>query len=169
VYSSSQGCHTATGTHMPHGITPATRQSWHSRPYPSRSWYSIKRPRRDARLSWPSLCLMYAHSSRCCWSLSSIAIRHTVIDFAIFRFFVKLLQTNNKDIINDCCSFLILNCQVNVYIIAKPDLARHSVTFEIIVKCLWSKYCMWNVCLFHACFTIHGFISAQNMIAKKTE
>ena len=29
-------------------------QSWHSRPYPSRSWYSIKRPRRDARLSWPS-------------------------------------------------------------------------------------------------------------------
>ena len=27
---------------------------WHSRHYPSRSWYSIKRPRRDARLSWPS-------------------------------------------------------------------------------------------------------------------
>jgi len=22
-------------------------------PYPSRSWYSIQRPRRDARLSWP--------------------------------------------------------------------------------------------------------------------
>ena len=60
MYSSSQGCHTATGTHVPHGITwdhtvlPATRQRWHSRPYPSRSWYSIKRPRRDARLSWPS-------------------------------------------------------------------------------------------------------------------
>jgi len=33
---------------------PATRQQWHSRLYPSRSWYSIKRPRRDARLSWPS-------------------------------------------------------------------------------------------------------------------
>ena len=32
----------------------ATRQRWHSRPYPSRSWYSIKRPRGDARLSWPS-------------------------------------------------------------------------------------------------------------------
>ena len=28
-------------------------QRWHSRPYPSRSWYSIKRPRRVARLSWP--------------------------------------------------------------------------------------------------------------------
>jgi len=26
-------------------------------------------------------------------------------DFAIFRFLVKLFQTNNKAIINDCCSF----------------------------------------------------------------
>ena len=33
-------------------MLPATRQRWHSCPYPSRSWYSIKRPRRDARLSW---------------------------------------------------------------------------------------------------------------------
>jgi len=37
-----------------HTALPATRQRWHSRLYPSRSWYSIKRPRRDARLSWPS-------------------------------------------------------------------------------------------------------------------
>jgi len=37
-----------------HTVLPATRQRWHSRPYSSRSWYSIKRPRRDARLSWPS-------------------------------------------------------------------------------------------------------------------
>jgi len=37
-----------------HTVLPATRQRWHSRRYPSRSWYSIKRPRRDARLSWPS-------------------------------------------------------------------------------------------------------------------
>ena len=36
-----------------HTVLPATRQRWHSRPYPRRSWYSIKRPRRDARLSWP--------------------------------------------------------------------------------------------------------------------
>jgi len=51
------------GTHMPYGnthaiwdhtVAPATRQRWHSRRYPSRSWYSIKWPRRDARLSWPS-------------------------------------------------------------------------------------------------------------------
>jgi len=34
-----------------HTALPATRQRRHSRRYPSRSWYSIKRPRRDARLS----------------------------------------------------------------------------------------------------------------------
>jgi len=37
-----------------HTVLPATRQRWHSRPYPSRSWYSIKRPLNDARLSRPS-------------------------------------------------------------------------------------------------------------------
>ena len=37
-----------------HTVLPATRQRWHSRLYPSRSWYSIRRPRRDARLSWLS-------------------------------------------------------------------------------------------------------------------
>ena len=37
-----------------HTVLPATWQRWHSCLYPSRSWYSIKRPRRDARLSWPS-------------------------------------------------------------------------------------------------------------------
>ena len=37
-----------------HTVLPATRQRWHSRPYLSRSWYSIKWPRRGARLSWPS-------------------------------------------------------------------------------------------------------------------
>jgi len=40
-------------------VLPATRQRWHSRPYPSRSWYSIKWPRRDARLSWPSWLVTY--------------------------------------------------------------------------------------------------------------
>ena len=34
-----------------HTVLPATRQRRHSRRYPSRSWYSIKRPWRDARLS----------------------------------------------------------------------------------------------------------------------
>ena len=45
---------TATGTHMPYGITqyylPPGRGDIPAL-YPSRSWYSIKRPRRDARLS----------------------------------------------------------------------------------------------------------------------
>jgi len=35
-------------------VLPATRQRWYSRLHLSWSWYSIKRPRRDARLSWPS-------------------------------------------------------------------------------------------------------------------
>jgi len=47
--------HTATGNHMPMGshsmCLPATRKQWLSRLYPSQSWYSIYRPRRDARLS----------------------------------------------------------------------------------------------------------------------
>jgi len=42
-----------------HTVLPATRQRWHSCPYPSRSWYSIKRPRRNARLSWPSWLVTY--------------------------------------------------------------------------------------------------------------
>jgi len=33
-------------------------------PYPSRSWYSISRPRGDARLSWRSLCRV-EHNT--CW------------------------------------------------------------------------------------------------------
>ena len=41
---------------LDHTVLPATRQSWHSRPYTSLSWYSIKRPRRDGRLSWPRNC-----------------------------------------------------------------------------------------------------------------
>jgi len=76
VYSSSQGCHTATGTHIPHGITvlPATRQRWHSHSYPSRSWYSIKRPRRDARLScpyWTSDAVDYNHITTMTNSIAS--------------------------------------------------------------------------------------------------
>jgi len=32
--------------------------------------------------------------------------------------------------------FKILNCQVNVYIIAKPELITHSIISEVIMKCL---------------------------------
>jgi len=42
-----------------HTVLPATRQRRHSHLYPSWSWYSIKRPRRDARLSWPSWLVTY--------------------------------------------------------------------------------------------------------------
>ena len=46
---------------MPYGfhtVLPATQQRWESAFTPSRSRYSIKGPRRDARLSW--LCCMKA-------------------------------------------------------------------------------------------------------------
>jgi len=50
-------CHTATGTHMPYRITqcylPPDRGDVPAFT-PSRSCYSIKRPRGDARLSWSS-------------------------------------------------------------------------------------------------------------------
>jgi len=50
----SQTCFTATGTHMPYGITqcylPPDRGDIPAFT-PSRSWYSIKRPQRDVRLS----------------------------------------------------------------------------------------------------------------------
>jgi len=58
------------------------------------------------------------------------------LDIAIFRFLMKLLKTNNKDIINDCCSFFALNCQVNEYKVAKLALIRNIVIFEAITKCL---------------------------------
>jgi len=43
------------------------------------------------------------------------------LDFAMFRFLMKLFKTNNKDSINDCCSFSALNCQVNEYKTAKTS------------------------------------------------
>ena len=48
-------------------MLPATRQRWHSRPYPSRSWYSIRRPRRDARLSWLSSVTLYSEGVYINW------------------------------------------------------------------------------------------------------
>jgi len=44
--------------------------------------------------------LLYA-TEVCFLSLSDIRS----LDFAIFRFLMKLFKTNNKDIINDCCSY----------------------------------------------------------------
>ena len=56
------------------------------------------------------------------------------LDFAIFRFLMKSFQTNKKDIIDDCCSFLISNCQVNAYITAKSDLIRYTISLEVTMK-----------------------------------
>ena len=53
-----------TGRHLSNGITvlSATRQRWPPRLHPNRAgWYSIYRPRKDERLSWPSWLVTYRH------------------------------------------------------------------------------------------------------------
>jgi len=52
-------CYGNSHAEWDHTVLPATRQRWHSWPYPRRSWYSIKQPKRDARLSWPSWLVTY--------------------------------------------------------------------------------------------------------------
>ena len=71
-YSSSQSNlpHRCGNSHaiQNHTVLPATRQRWPSRVYPSRSWYSIKRPGvSDATLARWRACRY--------WSLSSVAQR----------------------------------------------------------------------------------------------
>ena len=55
------------------------------------------------------------------------------LDFAIFRFLVKLFQTNNKEITN-VALFKISNCQVNAYITAKSDLIRYRGTTRTVIS-----------------------------------
>ena len=56
VFSSSQSNlpHRYGNSHAiwDHTVLPATRQRWHSRLYPSRSWYWIKRPRNRRTDGW---------------------------------------------------------------------------------------------------------------------
>ena len=47
-----------------------------------------------------------------------------------------LFKMNNNDIINDCCPFSALNCQVNEYKTAKPASIPDIVILEAIAKCL---------------------------------
>jgi len=64
---------------LPHrNVTSITlRQWWFSRLYPSWRWYSIQRPRRNARLSWPewpkivysSKTVTYLRNNRAVWWL----------------------------------------------------------------------------------------------------
>ena len=59
------------------------------------------------------------------------------VDFAIFRFLMKLLQTNNKEIINDCCSFFNFKLpSERIHNRKKSDLIRHTIRLEVIEKCL---------------------------------
>jgi len=69
---------------LDHTVLPATRRRWLSCLYLTRSWYSIERPLRDARLSWPGWWLhrrivYFSHSSeitRHSKSLSSRRLDH---------------------------------------------------------------------------------------------
>ena len=58
--------------YMDHTVLPATRHRWLSRLYPSRSWHSILRPRRDARLSLPGTYRRTSSRMQC--SLSVIKL-----------------------------------------------------------------------------------------------
>ena len=66
-----------------HTVLPATRQRWHSRPYPSRSWYSIKRPR---KLSWPR--------STICLCLSEVGVLSKGMNGLIWFLARRLLSTS---------------------------------------------------------------------------
>jgi len=48
--------------------------------------------------------------------------------------------------------FLILNCQVNVCIIAKPDLTGYSIFLQVIIKCLRPQLYVMYMCLLHNSF-----------------
>jgi len=66
------------------------------------------------------------------------------LDVAIFRFFIKLFQTNNREIINDCCYFLISNRQVNAYITAKADLIGYTISLEVLTltRCVNCRFAL---------------------------
>jgi len=93
-------------------MLPATRQRWHSCPYPSQSWYSIKWTRRDARLSWPSD--QYRHKTylsitwklrrnTCTYSLSfEVRKLQTRREFGISRNYTALSYWSSAQL--QCCS-----------------------------------------------------------------
>jgi len=58
-------------------------------------------------------------------------------------------RTSNQDIINDCCSFY------NFKLPSERIHNRKTRFDSTFVKCLWSSYCMWNVCLLHYSFCFH--------------
>ena len=66
------------------------------------------------------------------------------LDLAIFRFFMKLFQTNNREIINDCCYFLISNRQVNACITAKADLIGYTISLEVLTltRCVNCRFAL---------------------------
>ena len=65
-----------------HTVLSATRQRWHSRPYPSRSWYSLKRP--GGMQGWVDLVqLIYVYCVYVCMSTANITQWNT--EKAVFK------------------------------------------------------------------------------------
>jgi len=127
-------CQTATGTHMPYRmdrtVLPATRQRWYSRFYPSRSWYSIERPRRDARLSWPSARKGGKHAQH------ALRINAVAIFFSIRLSLTvtKLCHIKRSHLVNFYISLLKReNCDVFVTVWFSPQN----------LAC-WCKTCLSN-------------------------
>jgi len=61
---------------------------------------------------------------------------------APYVYAVEVCPLSQSDIQMTVALVLILNCQVNVYIMGKSDLIRHTVSLEVTMKCLRPKYCI---------------------------
>ena len=115
VYSSSWNSPQNYGTLLVNGITvlSATRQRWPPRLHPNRAgWYSIYRPRKDERLSWPSWLVTYRNGLP--------VHRRSPILVLTGSDVVQLLRNANR---NSYTSFRVVPFSVTL-----SDLARYAVT-----------------------------------------
>jgi len=122
VYSSSQGCHTATGTHMPYGITQCYLP-------PGRGDVPALTPAKaGTRLSdpggmqgWVDLVCVRRHNLSCCYrSIPSTRV---------------LGEINNVDqtywlCYDSTCHFLIFNCRIHDQVRADSLICRNAVTWR---------------------------------------
>jgi len=87
------------------------------------------------------------------------------LDLAIFRFFMKLFQTNNREIINDCCYFLISNRQVNACITAKADLIGYTISLEVLTltRCVNCRFALHHTTQIRSARWRRGMELMQNV------
>ena len=99
----------------------------HSRPYPSRTLYSIKRPRRDARLSWPSWLVTYRDGIRLktVTHPGSNRARRALTSFMRRTPLTTTPRRQPSQIL-----FKVLNCPVDIYI----ALLWHALYSSLLCK-----------------------------------